>query len=167
MSGPAAVPARRQYSCQRLALFFLQVIPIAIIIAAPYGDRQNVTVFDELSALRICGLASFVLGMALMHWAEATLDRLFSVQVTIQEGHNLVTDGPYRFLRHPRYLGIILFAIGLSLIFRSWLGLILVGALTLVLLWRIHDEEALMHETFGEEWETYARRTRRLIPFVY
>jgi protein-S-isoprenylcysteine O-methyltransferase Ste14 len=99
--------------------------------------------------------------------AEATLGKQFSVQVTIQEGHRLITDGLYRTLRHPRYLGIVTYNLGVSLVFHSWLGLVLAGALALVLLWRIGDEEALMHKAFGAEWEAYARRSWRVIPFVY
>jgi protein-S-isoprenylcysteine O-methyltransferase Ste14 len=78
-----------------------------------------------------------------------------------------VTDGLYQYLRHPRYLGILLFTIGISLVFRSWLTLIFVMAMTLVLLWRIHDEEALMREEFKADWESYSQKTWRLIPFVY
>jgi protein-S-isoprenylcysteine O-methyltransferase Ste14 len=113
------------------------------------------------------GLAFFALGFLGMHWAEAVLDRQFSVYVTLQEDHRLVTGGPYRYLRHPRYLGIIVFPTGISLVFRSWLALILVGALTLALIWRIRDEEALMQRTFGGEWEAYARSSWRLNPLVY
>ncbi|MCL4876976.1 MAG: hypothetical protein KJ064_09970 [Anaerolineae bacterium] len=79
----------------------------------------------------------------------------------------LVTDGPYRFLRHPRYLGIIMFNLGIALVYRSWMAMILVAALTLVLLWRIHDEESLMHQEFGADWDVYARKSWHLIPFVY
>ena len=52
-------------------------------------------------------------------WAEVVSGKLFSVQMTIQENHKLVTDGPYRYVCHPRHLSIIVFNAGLSLIFRS------------------------------------------------
>jgi len=102
-----------------------------------------------------------------MNWAEASLGKQFSVQVTLQDGHRLVTDGLYRYLRHRRYLGIIGFNVGIALVFHSWLALVFVAGLVLVLLWRIHDEELLMRQAFGVEWETYTRRSWRLIPFVY
>jgi protein-S-isoprenylcysteine O-methyltransferase Ste14 len=95
------------------------------------------------------------------------LGRQFSVQVTLQKDHRLVTGGPYQVLRHPRYLGIILFNVGIALIFHSWLALLLVAALALVLLWRIHDEEAFMQQAFGTQWEAYARQSWRLVPFIY
>lgn len=161
--GPGVNTVRRQ----RLALFLLQVIPLAIVIGGPFCDRRNVAVMGESDLVRYAGLGFYALGILGMHWAEAFLGKQFSVQVTIQEGHQLVTAGPYRYLRHPRYLGIILFTAGIALVFRSWLALVLVAALTVVLVWRIQDEEALMRQQFGAEWEAYAQRSWRLIPFAY
>jgi len=113
------------------------------------------------------GLLLFALGFIGMNWAEATLGTQFSIQVTLQEDHRLVTSGPYRLLRHPRYVSILLYNLGLALLFRSWLALLLVGLLAGVLLWRIQAEETLMRQGFGAEWESYSRRTRRLIPWIY
>jgi len=152
---------------QRLAVLLLQVLSLAIVIAAPYCDRRNIAVMGQAEIVRYIGLVLFAIGFIGTTWAEASLGKQFSVQVEIQDSHKLVTDGPYRYLRHPRYLGIMLFTIGNSLIFRSWLALILVAALALVLIWRIQDEEALMHQQFGFEWEAYSQRSWRLIPFVY
>jgi protein-S-isoprenylcysteine O-methyltransferase Ste14 len=152
---------------ERLTLVPLQVIPLAIVIVAPYCDRREIAVLGELDLLRYLGLALFTSGFLGMHWAEAFLDKQFSVYVTLQEDHKLVTEGPYRHLRHPRYLGIIIFTAGISLVFRSWLALILVAALALVLIWRIQNEEALMHREFGTDWEAYSQRSWRLIPYVY
>jgi protein-S-isoprenylcysteine O-methyltransferase Ste14 len=152
---------------QRLAVLLLQVISLAIVIAAPYCDRRAIAVMGEAEIIRYIGLVLFVLGFIGMNWAEATLGKQFSVQVTIQDSHQLVTNGPYQYLRHPRYLGIILFNIGISLVFRSWLALILVAGVTLVLIWRIHDEETLMHQEFGADWEAYCQRSWRLIPYLY
>lgn len=152
---------------QRLAVLLLQVLSLAIVITAPYCDRRNIAVLGEVEILRYFGLVLFAVGFIGMTWAEASLGKQFSVQVTIQNSHRLVTDGPYRYMRHPRYLGIMLFTTGISLVFRGWLALILVAVLTLVLIWRIHDEEALMQQEFGTDWETYSQRSWRLIPFVY
>lgn len=152
---------------QRIAVLLLQVLCLAIILAAPYSDRSGIAAFGELTTARYLGLALFALGLVMVSWAEASLGKLFSVQVTLQDGHRLVTDGLYRYLRHPRYSGVILFNLGIAFAFRSWLALVLVTAVVLVLLWRIHDEEHLMHEAFGTEWETYTKRSWRLMPLVY
>jgi len=161
--GAGKVLVRRQ----RWAVLLLQVLTLAVLLAAPYSDHRGVLVFRESAWVRYLGLAMFGSGFLVMNWAEATLGRHFSIQVTVQEDHNLVTSGPYRFIRHPRYLGILLYNFGLAFAFRSGLGLMLVAALALVLFWRIHDEEALMHQQFGAEWEGYALRSSRLVPFLF
>ena len=152
---------------QRLVVVLMQFIPLALVIAAPFSDRWNIAALGDAEVVRFLGLVLFAAGFLAMNWAEAALGRQFSIQVTIQKDHRLVTGGLYRYLRHPRYLGIILFNVGIALVFRSGLGLALAAALVLVLLWRIHDEEAFMHQEFGRDWETYSRISWRLIPFVY
>jgi protein-S-isoprenylcysteine O-methyltransferase Ste14 len=151
----------------QVGLVLLQVITLAIVIVAPYCDRRGILTISQVQMVRYLGLVMFTLGFLAMHWAESVLGRLFSVEVTIQEDHSLVTAGPYRYLRHPRYLGIIVSFAGISLVYLSWIALILVAGLKLVLIWRIRDEEALMHQEFGTDWEAYTKRSWRLIPFVY
>lgn len=65
----------------------------------------------------------------------------FTVNATIQEGHTLVTSGPFRYLRHPHYLGIVVFFAGISLVFRAGSGLLISAAPAAVPAWCIHDDE--------------------------
>lgn len=152
---------------QQIAVGLLQVLSLAMVIVSPWSDRHNLLAFDGADFLRYVGLILFAPSFLAMNWVEATLGKLFSVQVTVQEGHRLITGGPFRYLRHPRYLGIMLMNVGIALVFRSGLGLLLAAGLIGVLLWRIHDEEALMHQAFGAEWEAYMQKSWRLIPLVY
>lgn len=152
---------------QKLAVLLLQIINLSLVIVAPYGDRRDLAVFGDHEIIRYFGLVLYLLGIIGMHWAEMALGKQFNIQVSIIEGHRLLTDGPYKYLRHPRYSSIIIFITGISLVFRSWLALILAAATALVLLWRIHDEEKLMSQQFGDEWQSYIRKTWRLIPFIY
>lgn len=152
---------------QHRAVIAMQVISLAIAFVAPFCDRRSIAAMGVGNGIRCCGLVLYAVGFLLMHWSEAALGKQFSVEVAIQEQHKLITSGPYRFLRHPRYLGIILFSCGLALVFGSWIALTLSAVMVFVLLWRIGDEEALMREEFGAEWEIYSQRTRRLIPFGY
>ncbi len=62
---------------------------------------------------------------------------------------------------------VVLPLAGFCLVFRSWLGLLFAAAMAPVLAWRVHDEEALMRQSFGSEWETYRLRTWRIVPFLY
>jgi protein-S-isoprenylcysteine O-methyltransferase Ste14 len=102
-----------------------------------------------------------------MNAAVVTLGRQFSIDVTIQKNHKLITGGIYRFIRHPRYLGIMMFMSGISLVFRSWISVFLSVLTAAILIWRINDEERLMHREFGGVWENYRSKSRRLIPFIY
>jgi protein-S-isoprenylcysteine O-methyltransferase Ste14 len=95
------------------------------------------------------------------------LGRRFSGLVAIQPGHELVTDGPYRYVRHPSYLGMMLGLVGWALVFRSATGLAASALALLVLAVRIGDEEALLASQFGEPYEAYRRRSWRLVPGLY
>ena len=114
------------------------------------------------------GLAMLAAGVALRTWAILTLGRLFKFVVVIQDGHRVVAAGPYRLLRHPSYTGALVAFLGIGIALDSWLS-----ALTLVLiplfaiLVRIHVEEAELTNALGQEYTTYASRTRRLVPGLW
>ncbi len=139
----------------------------AALTLLPFGDRRSIGVMVLGSPVGLLSLLFNALGFLLVFWSGYALGKQYSPEVTIQAGHHLVTGGPYHLIRHPRYLGIILLAIGMSLAFRSWIGLAASLLFTVVLLVRIKDEEAMLHREFGQEWEDYCRRTWRLIPFIF
>jgi protein-S-isoprenylcysteine O-methyltransferase Ste14 len=155
-------PVKRQH----VALVMVQILSLAIVIIPPYCDRRDIATIGGTPAVRYVGLLLFTVGYLIMNWAIIALGRQFSVEVTLQENHQLITTGPYHLVRHPRYLGILLFLGGFALIFSSWVGVVLTGLLLLVLLWRIYDEEKLLHQQFGAQWEQYAKATRRVIPWI-
>jgi protein-S-isoprenylcysteine O-methyltransferase Ste14 len=132
---------------------------------AKWNRRESVV--RVVLALRWSGVALGALGYGLVFWSGLALGRQYSAEVTIQKDHRLITTGPYRWIRHPRYLGVIALAIGLSLAFRSRIGLAVAAAAFGILLFRIHDEENLMRKEFGKEWETYCRTSSRLLPGIF
>lgn len=79
----------------------------------------------------------------------------------------MVTTGLYRYIRHPLYSSIIIFALGAFLKDPSWVGalLVLTTALGVILTARIEESHNL--ERFGEEYRTYMKNTSRFIPFIY
>ena len=102
------------------------------------------------------------------HWAPLHLGKQFSWLVTVQEEHELVTDGPFRYMRHPRYSGIIQWVFGVALIFLSIAGLVLAVLMSALMLLRIPKEERMLHHEFGKEWVDYCKKTtKKVIPFVY
>lgn len=116
----------------------------------------------------LAGWAAFVLGGALATWA-AWVNTFFSSVVRIQSdrGHHVVHDGPYRYIRHPGYVGGILLAPGASVILGSLWGLIPAGATICLLLVRTYLEDlTLQRELPG--YAEYATRTRyRLLPGLW
>ena len=151
----------------RWSLPAIQVLTLVLLLVPPYLDRHQIGVFPRGEALRIAGLLLVVAGFFLMNWSVVALGRQFSVAVTVQRGHRLVTEGPYRVIRHPRYLGILVFLTGVTLVFSAWVTLGAVLLLSWVLLRRIRVEEDLMRATFQAEWDEYQKRTYCLIPWIY
>ena len=139
----------------------------AALFLLPFADRRSVGVFADGQPGAWLGLVLIALGYGLVYWSGVLLGRQYSAEVTIQERHELIMRGVYGYIRHPRYLGVILLALGMSLLFRSWLGVLASLPLAGALLFRIRDEEELMQKEFGKEWEAYCRRTWRLIPFLF
>ena len=129
-------------------------------------DRSNRWVFGPIIVLSL-GLALLAAGGALRLAPVFVLGRRFTGLVAIQEGHRLETGGLYHLVRHPSYAGMLLFMAGYVLVFRCWLGLLLVVAMLAVLVGRMNAEERLLEREFGEEYSAYRRHTWRLVPWVY
>lgn len=157
----------KSFDYHKYSLALLQILPIALLIGGPFSDRYDIWTIGEKELLRNVGLFLTSLGYFFMNWSFIALDKQFSVHITIQEGHKLITSGPYAIVRHPRYLGILITFIGIAFVFRSLLALGIVGLILLVLIWRIRDEERLLSEQFGAEWDEYKERTSALLPFIY
>jgi protein-S-isoprenylcysteine O-methyltransferase Ste14 len=146
-------------------------IPLLVIgLLSPYlpayTERKGWWVLDG-DAVRWVGVSLYLAGGALRIWPVFVLGRRFSGLVAIQPGHELVTDGVYRIIRHPSYLGACILMFGWALAFRSGVGLILAALIIPPLLARIRSEEALLRAQFGEQYEAYCRRTARLVPGLY
>jgi len=144
----------------------LLVLAIGLIVL-PLCDRRGLATLPESPFVRWPGVILTAIGYALVFLSGIYLGRQYSAEVTIQKDHQLITAGPYRLIRHPRYLGILLVTLGATLAFRTWVGLVLFPFVLALLLWRTRDEEALMEREFGEEWRAYCRRAWRLVPYIY
>jgi protein-S-isoprenylcysteine O-methyltransferase Ste14 len=152
---------------QRIVRILVTGMLFGALVFVPFADRRGIGVMAGGPGMRWIGLALAILGMGMIFWSGFALGRLYSPEVTLQEDHHLVTDGPYHYIRHPRYLGGMLQGIGLSLLFRSWIGLALTLVFLVIVLFRIQDEEALMSKEFGGEWKIYCQKSWRLIPLIF
>ena len=137
-----------------------------LVWLVPYTDGRGLLTLDG-DGVRYLGLGLFVAGGILRVWPMFVLGRRFSVLVAIQEQHQLVTGGVYRWIRHPSYLGGMVAMVGWILVFRSGLGALLLPAAAWILRARIDAEEALLAAEFGETYAAYRRRSWRLLPGVY
>lgn len=127
--------------------------------------RGSPQLFD---AWAISGLALLTFGTAFRLWAIRTLDRAFSATVQIKVGQQLVTSGPYRWLRHPSYTGALLAMIGAALLMHSYFGLVLMGpGMLLVYMRRIAVEESALERWFGDQYRALQMVTKRLVPFIW
>ncbi|MEO6103437.1 MAG: isoprenylcysteine carboxylmethyltransferase family protein [Pseudoxanthomonas sp.] len=114
------------------------------------------------------GLLLMATGLALRFWAIRVLARFFTVDVNIQEGHELIRRGPYRRLRHPSYTGSLMTFLGFGLALgNAWSLLVVMAPVTVAFIWRMRVEERVLAEAFPSQYPDYARQTKRLIPFVW
>jgi len=157
----------RESQAQRLRYWLLLVIAYFLLL---YGRRLrfplNLRIVPHVAPIAWAAAVLCLIGMAFAVWARVTLGRNWSGVVTLKQGHELVERGPYRFVRHPIYTGILTMFFGTALALGHLAGF----AATLLMFasfWvKICDEEKLMLQQFPERYAAYRRRAKRIIPFV-
>ena len=148
---------------RRNDLFALNVLASGVPIAIGYariGVLPNWLFYP--------GEILFIAGLLFTLWSYSVLGRYLSPFVQVLREHKVVDKGPYRYIRHPGYLGQIVAWAGLGLAVQSYValvaGLILGGSLVV---YRIRIEEGFMAAELGEPYRNYMARTKRLLPFVW
>ena len=121
-----------------------------------------------LACLYAAGVCLFAVGLVLRWYSMVYLGRLFTFDVAVAADHRVVDSGPYRLVRHPAYAGSLLTFLGLGICGGNGVSLlVLVTPIALAFLRRIAIEEAALTTALGSRYADYARRTKRLVPFVY
>jgi protein-S-isoprenylcysteine O-methyltransferase Ste14 len=114
------------------------------------------------------GMALVVIGLVIRIHAILTLKHYFTYSVAKVENHKIIQTGLYKFIRHPGYLGQLIVFLGISTSISNWLSiLVMMTPITLGYLNRIKVEEKFMTEQFGQDYENYQERTKRIIPMLY
>ena len=157
---------RREDTSNRWIFVPFLIVGFLLAWLPAYTDRREIWTIDG-DIVRYTGLALLAVGCVLRIAPVFVLGRRFSGLVAIQEGHELVTDGLYRVIRHPSYLGLLVTVFGWSLVFRSAIGVLVSLLMVPPLVARMNSEERLLESEFGERYADYRRRTWRLVPFVY
>ncbi len=168
--GAGLVPRLRQRGATRVkrdrgsrALITVSIF-ISVLIAFYFGYGGVGALPDWIFYMGIFLMFS---GVMVRQYAIAILGRFFSLSVQLSEDHKVVDKGPYRLVRHPSYTGILITFAGLGLAVQS------LGALLALLLffgisfgYRMYVEERTLLSGLGQDYASYMKRTKRLIPFI-
>ena len=137
-------------------------------ILAAVALRVPATAFPSTALSRGLSLGAVWAGIGLRWWCFRTLGPYFTITVMTSADQPVVATGPYRVLRHPSYAGLLLALGGIGLSYGNWLSLAALLLLPLLgVLHRIRVEEAALGATLGGAYTAFARRRKRLIPFVW
>lgn len=129
---------------------------------------QRFSVDAHWEAVFALGIAVWLGGIALRLYSIRILGRYFTYDVAIAKGQSVVEQGPYRWLRHPSYLGGLLAQIGFGMTLTNWLAMLFPACcLMLAYAYRIPLEEQALVRGLGPSYREYMRRTWRMIPFVF
>ena len=157
----------RETRAQRLRYWVWLVSAYFLLL---YGPRLpfplNLRIVPHATPTAMAAAVLCLIGLAFAVWARVTLGRNWSGVVALKEGHELIERGPYRFVRHPIYTGILTMFFATALAVGHLAGF----AATLLMFasfWiKLRDEEKLMLQQFPEQYAAYRQRTRRIVPFV-
>lgn len=138
---------------------------IACVLAAVWTGAAIPWLRPQIT---IAGIVVWLLGAALRWWAIFTLGRYFTFEVAVRSTQSVVQTGPYRWVRHPSYTGILIMLLAVGLALTNWASLVVLLAGGLIGLgYRVAVEERALVDALGQPYVDYMRQTRRLIPFIY
>jgi protein-S-isoprenylcysteine O-methyltransferase Ste14 len=147
------------------------IITAAAVTAAGVltGVLENASAWQFGSVgLSVAGLLVMWIGLAVRVWAIAVLGKSFRMTVEVDTGQRVVDGGPYRWVRHPSYTGILILMAGLGLAYGNWPALAILLVLPAgVLVHRIFVEEAVLTRVMGRAYTDYAAHTKRLVPGLW
>jgi protein-S-isoprenylcysteine O-methyltransferase Ste14 len=116
----------------------------------------------------VVGLILMIAGVAIRQWAIVVLGQFYTFDVRLHPGQSVVERGPYRWVRHPTYTGMILTFVGVGLAVGNWAALaVLIGVPTAGLVLRIHFEERALLDGLGEPYRCFAASRPRLFPGLW
>jgi protein-S-isoprenylcysteine O-methyltransferase len=162
----SAIGANRDTECHLLQSLGLTFAMIAAFVLPALPIFSFVNFAPVNPVVSSIGLVVCVAGMAFFVSARQHLGKNWSQTVSVKEDHELVTSGPYRYVRHPMYAGGLVASIG-SAIVCGGAFVFLLAFLTPIFLWRVGAEDKLMEQQFPNEYPDYKKRTKALIPFVW
>ena len=157
----------RESRAQRLRYSLLLVLSYLLLV---YSRRLphpfDLRLIRCVDVLAWTGSLLCLGGLAFCIWARISIGRNWSGVVTLKEDHQLVEHGPYRWVRHPIYTGLLMMYLATAIILghgAGFVGLLLAFASFWI---KLNSEEKLMLKQFPDRYPTYRRRVKRIIPFI-
>jgi protein-S-isoprenylcysteine O-methyltransferase len=151
--------------------FRLLVVLLWVALALDFSLSffvPRATISWKRSTVFFVGISLMLAGIAFRWYSMSILGRFFTFDVAVQSGQTVVDAGPYHYIRHPSYAGALITLVGLGLALGNWAGLFaLVACMGIAYAYRISVEEAALVAALGEPYKQYARRTRRIVPFLF
>jgi protein-S-isoprenylcysteine O-methyltransferase Ste14 len=142
-------------------LFF--AILLAYSIYPPFMNDLHI----EYSLwLRWVGVVISIIGSVFWIYSQIVLGRYWSPQLQIQNKHKIITEGPYRYIRHPIYSAMMIWAVGIGLFTANIIFIVFVLSFFIFFLVRVPKEEVMMIETFGDEYMLYKQSTGKYFPKI-
>ncbi len=151
------------YQILLLVGFLLTLNPFGLARVDPlafYIFRPGTAVQIPAAVLSLTGLAVAIL-------ARRTLAGNWSREVAIKEGHELITNGLYQYIRNPIYFGILLMALGTTLSIATLSAVVGFLLILLTVVFKLRAEENILAEHFSEAYLSYRKHTWVLIPFIW
>ena len=153
------------------ALFFLAMLYAGIFLALAFAflaPQFRIDHADSDFIMFASGITLVWMGILFRLWSIQTLGKYFRTVVLIHDDHQLITSGPYRYLRNPSYTGSLISVLGVGLALGNWMSLFsILLAVCIGYGWRIHVEEIALKKHFGAAYEAYMKKTWSLILFVW
>jgi len=146
----------------------LASLVFSLALIASFWDFVTVQgMVFRFNVFSVLGLILFVVGVGIRLAGKRALGKYYSYGLRVLPDHRLVTNGIYKYVRHPISLAVFIYDPGIPLIFSSLYGFLITLALIPLVLYRIEIEERMLIQKFGDEYRDYMRRTKKLIPFLY
>jgi protein-S-isoprenylcysteine O-methyltransferase Ste14 len=118
--------------------------------------------------VHVAGIVCMCGFLTLFYCVHRQLGRNWSITLEIREEHKLVTEGLFRHVRHPMYSSFWLWAVAQTLLLPNWVaGFAGLASIAALYFRRVYREERMMQETFGNAYQDYMQRTKRIVPWLY
>ncbi len=156
--------SRKSY-LEMIILFIMATGMVIVPFHYVFGSLLDFANYNSPVWTIWCGIMFLILSLWLFWRSHKDLGRNFSSTLVIRGEHTLITEGVYKYVRHPMYTAFLLFDIAAVFLLHNWFaGLSPIVTFTIFFIIRVVKEEQMMVEQFGEEYRNYMKKTGRLLP---